>query len=70
MASARAAHKVADGFAKPKEAAAFLGVGIDWLYELVRTGSLSHMRHGRKISIPWSALREYAARKLQLGKIA
>jgi excisionase family DNA binding protein len=67
---ARARKVVADGFAKPTEAARFLGVGKDWIYELIRKGDLSHVRHGRRISIPWSAVHEYAAQRLRHGSIA
>lgn len=58
---------IEDGFAKPTEAARFLGVGKTWVYELIRNGTLSHIRQGRRVSIPWIALREYAEALLQYG---
>lgn len=61
---------VADGFAKPREAAAFLGIGKDWIYELIRVGAITHMRHGRRISIPWAAIHEYAASRVKRGSLA
>ena len=61
---------VAAGFAKPTEAAAFLGIGKTWIYDLIKAGSITHVRHGRRIVIPWSAVHEYAAQKLRYGKIA
>jgi len=69
-ASSSARSLVAGGFAKPKEAAAFLGLGKNWIYELIRVGALTHVRHGRRISIPWSAVHEYAATQLRHGRIA
>jgi excisionase family DNA binding protein len=61
---------VEQGFAKPTEAARFLGIGRTWLYELIRADAISHIRHGRRISISWAALHEYAAQRIKLGKIA
>jgi excisionase family DNA binding protein len=61
---------VQNGFATPREAALFLRISLDYLYDLIRVGAISHLRHGRRISIPWDALREYAAHRLKPGKIA
>lgn len=70
-AAPRAARRlVENGFAKPREGAEYLRISMDWMYELVRIGAISHIRHGRSIAIPWDALHEYAARRIKLGRIA
>lgn len=61
---------VKDGFCKPREAAKYLHVSPRWLYELVRIGALSHVRHGRSITIPWAAVYAYAASRLNRGYVA
>ncbi len=38
--------------ASPRRFAAENGVGIDWVYEQLRNGSLPHMKAGRKYLIP------------------
>jgi len=68
-ASAQDLRLVVDGFAKPREAACFLDIGRDWLYGLVKAGALTHIRHGRRISIPWVVLREYAVLRLKRGRV-
>ena len=67
----RAVRELADdGFASPREAARFLAIGKDWMYELLRAGAISHVRHGRRISVSWRALKQYAASQIKLGRIA
>jgi excisionase family DNA binding protein len=61
---------VESGFAKPREAAKFLRIGNKWMYDLLRVGAISHLRHGRSIVIPWASIHEYAAQRLKLGRIA
>lgn len=61
---------VSEGFAKPSDAARYLGIGRRWLYELIRANAITHIRHGRRISISWAALHEYAASQLKIGRIA
>lgn len=61
---------VEDGFAKPGEAARYLGIGRSWFYELIRANAISHVRHGRRISVSWRALKQYAASQMKLGRIA
>lgn len=70
-AAPRAVRKlVENGFAKPREAAQYLGIGKKLTYGLIHDGTLSHVRHGRRISIPWESLREYAAQRLKPGSVA
>jgi excisionase family DNA binding protein len=68
--SAHARKLVAEGFAKPLEAATFLGIGKTWLYDLIRVGAISHVRFGRRICIPWASVHEYAAVRVRHGSIA
>lgn len=67
--SAASRQMVAEGFAKPREAAAYLGVSLKWIYHLVRANGISHIRLGKRIVIPWGALHEYAATCLKRGSI-
>lgn len=41
------------------EAAQLLGVGRNHLYEMVGSGEIPHLRFGRRIRIPRSALEEW-----------
>lgn len=70
VARARKRHFDSEGFARPRDVAAYLGVGKMWVYELIRTGALTHIRHGKRISIPWKAVYEYAALRIKPGRIA
>ena len=40
------------------------------MYDLLKAGAISHIRHGRRISISWAALHKYAEQQLKLGRIA
>lgn len=59
----------AEGFATPREAAHFLGVGKTWMYELCQAGGLTHIRHGNRICIPWSVIYKYAQARCKRGTI-
>jgi len=61
---------VADGFVNPLEAARYLGIGKSWFYALLKAGAITHIRHGRRISVSKVALRQYAEQQLKLGRIA
>lgn len=58
------------GFAKPREAAEFLAVSKVWIYDLCRAGILAHIRHGKRYSISWQSVYEYAAARTVRGKSA
>lgn len=44
---------------RPEEAAPMLGIGRPAIYSLIRSGELRHIKVGRKILIPLSAIDEF-----------
>ncbi len=46
---------------RPKEAAQMLGIGRDKLYDLMRSGGLRSVKHGRTRFVTAKALAEYVA---------
>lgn len=50
-----------------QEAAAALGVGKNTAYDLVRSGTLPHVRIGRTIRVPAEALKEWITSNTQQG---
>lgn len=44
---------------KPEETALMLGIGRNYVYELIRTGQLRSIRVGRKILIPLAAIDDF-----------
>lgn len=64
MATARAIQLVQQGMATMEEACKFLTIGRTSLYELLNTKAIPYARFGNERKIPWVALHEYAASKL------
>lgn len=47
----------------PLEAAKLLGIGVNNTYKLVKSGELRHIKVGRKLLIPLTAIDEFLNRK-------
>lgn len=56
--SARPRFADLDDMVTPEQGAAFLGVGRNTMYELLKGGVIRHVRYGRLIRIPKAALLE------------
>jgi hypothetical protein len=61
---------VDEGYTTAAKAAAFLGFSERRMYELVRSGVISHAEHGGRIVIPWRAIKNYAESRLKVGSVA
>jgi excisionase family DNA binding protein len=51
------------GFAKAREVAAYLAISKVWVYDLCHAGVLAYVRHGKRISISWKSVYDYAAER-------
>lgn len=58
------------GFATPTEVARHLGISRWWVYQLINGGVLSSIQHGRRFSVPWNSVHQYAATRVKQGKVA
>lgn len=59
-----------EGFAKVSQAAEFLNVGRDFIYDLVSTSKLEHVRINDTIRIPWSALHDLVRKSTRRPSVA
>lgn len=65
MAAHDALELVQEGMASVPEACKYLGIRRSLLYRLMELGEIPWAKIGSRRVIPWRALREYAAARLQ-----
>jgi excisionase family DNA binding protein len=48
---------------RPREVASITGMSLSYVYRLIASGELPHLRHGRLVRVPALGLREWINRK-------